>query len=1071
VLRRLPILASLLIAIPLVNTQIDAQGGSSITPASWNWIGPGNIGGHVRALAFDPSSSTTLFAGAPGGGIWKTTTAGTTWTPIADGLASMVVTSLVFRPGSPLTAYAGTGEGFTAVDSLQGAGILKSIDGGTSWAALGSTGGADFRFVNHLAMSANGAILLAATNAGLFRSTDQGGSFLPVLTATGVGWTELMDVKFLPGSSTNAVATGNSSNAYFSTDGGATWNPATGLTLQTTNAAQPERVEIGVSPAAPGTAYLHVNVNGGEVWRSTNGGASYTKMGTTGATQGYGAYALSIWVDPTNPNIIVVGSHEMARSVDAGVTWERISSAPNAPALSISGQQHIIVHDPGFNGTTNRRVFIATDGGVWRADDIYEARHLICAGCHSIDFVSLNHNLGVTNFYGGAGDPVTGKIVGGSQSNGTLVYTPANGPQGWTVEFGDDAGYAAIDPSDPNYLYGSYAYLRLQRSTDGGATGFMIYGSSPAGTCKAAPYRIDDACNGTANYVAPFMLDPGNPNRMLAGGVSLWQSNDIKAPLTSTTGPSWRAIKPATGGNSPISALTIAAGNPNLVWVGHNNGDVYVTGDSTAVTPTWNKVDGGSLPDRTVTSIAIDPRDWNTAYATFDGFNADNVWKTTNGGSTWTPLYGLPTIPAYTVVVHPTLSRIVFVGTANGVFQSNDGGANWLPSIGPGNMAVRQLFWMGSRLVAVTHGRGMFTVLAGGSISASPSSVLINGTVNVTVTDGGGGASDYVGLYRVGAPEGSDLSRQYMYGQTSLTLAFTMPSISGDYELRLVNGDYNDVAARSNPVTVTCPTASPSAGWVCVSGTWKPRDRGDFTGDTRADLIWQHPSTGAVLLWEMNGSTYVSGTILNAGGTEWQIVGAGDFSLDGKPDLLWQHPSTGAVLLWQMDGTTYNGGAILNSGGTLWKVVGVGDFNGDGKLDLLWQHPSTGAVLVWFMNGPTYPGGVVINSGGTLWKVVGAGDFTGDGKPDILWQHPQTGGVLLWQMDGTTYVGGSILNEGGTLWQVSAVGDYTGDGKPDIIWQHPCTGAVLLWQMNGAAYAGGAVINSGGTLWKIMAPR
>ena len=83
------------------------------------------------------------------------------------------------------------------------------------------------------------------------------------------------------------------------------------------------------------------------------------------------------------------------------------------------------------------------------------------------------------------------------------------------------------------------------------------------------------------------------------------------------------------------------------------------------------------------------------------------------------------------------------------------------------------------------------------------------------------------------------------------------------------------------------------------------------------------------------------------------MVGVNDFTNDGKPDLLWQHPATGAVLLWTMNGTSYASGTIVNAGGTLWQVAGTGDFNGDNSPDIIWQDPSTGAVLVWFM--PTRP--------------------------------------------------------------------------------------------------------------------
>jgi RHS repeat-associated protein len=249
---------------------------------------------------------------------------------------------------------------------------------------------------------------------------------------------------------------------------------------------------------------------------------------------------------------------------------------------------------------------------------------------------------------------------------------------------------------------------------------------------------------------------------------------------------------------------------------------------------------------------------------------------------------------------------------------------------------------------------------------------------------------------------------------------------------------------------------------------------GDFTGDGKTDLVWQHPDTNAVLLWEMNGPTYVNSYTVSAGGTLWQVVGTGDFSGDGRPDLLWQHPDSGALLLWEMNGPTYVSSTEVTQGGTLWKVVSVADYTGDGKPDIVWQYPSTGAVLYWQMDGTAYVTGGYINPGGTLWQVVGSRDYSGDGQTDLLWQHPNTGELLLWRMSGVTYQSSAILN-GGTYWQVVAVGDYTGDSQPDIVWQWPLAGPdygkVLLWTMNNETYVSSQVMADGGTLWKVKAPQ
>jgi hypothetical protein len=721
---------------------------SAISRASWTSIGPGNIGGRVRALAIHPTSTSTIFAGGANGGIWRSTDGGASWQAIDDFLPSLAVTTIVFQPNAPATMYAGTGESFSTLDGVRGAGILKSTDGGSTWSALAATNSSDFYFVNRLAMSADGSILLAATSAGLFRSTDGGGSFTQVLSISSAsfGYTEVGDVKFLPGSSTSAIAAGNAANSYYSTNGGASWTLATGLPPQTTKSSAPMGVEIGTAPSAPSVVYLSAFVNAGEVWRSSNGGVSYTKVSTACTPPGntspagclahlrsFGSTANAIWVSPTDANIVVVGGDDVYRSADGGASWTILSAKILSPQTSIHGQQHIIVSDPGFNGTTNRRVYFGNDGGVWKTDDIYAAPQstgLPC--CNTIPFTSLNNGLSITQFHGGAGDPTTGKIVGGAQGNGTVVYTPANGTQGWTILSGnqqEDAGYAAIDPTNPNYLYGSFPYLRLYRSTDGGASASYILGSNSNSICKPAPYRIDDACNGTANLTAPFMLDPNNSNRLLAGGLSLWRSDDVRAELTETTGPHWTAIKSPSGA-SPISAITVPLGSPDVIWVGHNNGDVYVTSNGTAPSPNWQKVDS-PLPDRTVTGIAVDPMNTNVAYVVFSGFSADNVWKTTDNGGSWSALSGVPALPMRSISIDPHATGFLFLGTERGVFTSGDGGATWdSQSVGPANTAVEQLFWMGSTLVAVTDGRGMFTTSVASPVSANPASLTFTAARN-----------------------------------------------------------------------------------------------------------------------------------------------------------------------------------------------------------------------------------------------------------------------------------------------------------------------------------------------------
>jgi len=261
-----------------------------------------------------------------------------------------------------------------------------------------------------------------------------------------------------------------------------------------------------------------------------------------------------------------------------------------------------------------------------------------------------------------------------------------------------------------------------------------------------------------------------------------------------------------------------------------------------------------------------------------------------------------------------------------------------------------------------------------------------------------------------------------------------------------------------------------SGGGGSGGGSGSSTNWGDFSGDGKTDLIWQHPVSGAVLLWTMNGTEYIDSIFLNAGGTYWQVVGTGDFDGDGHLDVLWQHPDSGALLLWQMFGATYTGSTLISAGGTYWKVVAVADFTADGKPDILWQHPATGAVLLWTMDGTSLVSSTIIHPGSTLWRIAAAVDVSGDGHPDLLWQDPNSGVVLVWIMSGFTYADYALLTPPAPTWRLAAAGDYTGDGKPDLIWQDTATGAVWCWEMDGTTMVSSTLVNAG-TMWQVRAPK
>lgn len=370
-----------------------------------------------------------------------------------------------------------------------------------------------------------------------------------------------------------------------------------------------------------------------------------------------------------------------------------------------------------LDGHGQKSVFFGNDGGIYRADDIGTVGG---NATRTAGWVELVNTFTVTQFYSGAGNVQSGVIIGGAQDNGTLRFSPAGGSEGWTEMFGGDGGFCAADPNDSSHFYGEYVHLNLHRSTDGGRTADFISGNVWNGqdwVWKLPPFRIPDAKNQKALFIAPFILDPNNSDRLLAGGLSLWRTNDAKTPNTLTRGPSWSSIKGPAGAN--ISAIAVAPGDSDLVWVGHENGDVYRTRTGTQTNPTWEKMDGNGptpLPDRNgtafVTRITIDPGDHDRVYVTFAGYERGNVWRTADGGQTWSNIgNALPKAPVHCLAIHPDTASFLYLGTEVGIFASEDGGTTWSPTNeGPTNCSVDDLFWMDRTLVCATHGRGMFKI-------------------------------------------------------------------------------------------------------------------------------------------------------------------------------------------------------------------------------------------------------------------------------------------------------------------------------------------------------------------------
>lgn len=671
---------------------VPAAGG--VAPAAWVQRGPGNVAGRSVAMVIDPRNAQRMFVGAVSGGLWLSTDGGATWRQVNDWWRNLSVGALTMDPSNPDTLYVGTGEGFYSLAHplrslshfVRGAGVLKSIDGGQTWNQLPGTD--TWQAVTRIAVSPldSNLLLVSRRPGGIARSTDGGQTWTDVATAD-----TSYQVAFDPNDGTKAVAhlapaSVQTHQVVTSVDAGLTWQPAqSGLASV---AGENSRIELCYARSSPGVVYA--SVGGGTVWRSADGGRNWTQRGSGTGTSYY--YDM-LWVDPTNENLLVVGSLHVYRSSNGGQSFTQIS---NGYIMTVEPHPdvHAAVADPGYNGSSNRRLYLATDGGVHVADDIL-------AAAQGSGWRHLDAGMYSTQFYGAAGHATGDVVVGGAQDNGTLRVVGQS--QTANLTFGGDGGMVQIDPTNANYVYGEYVYCQVHRSTNGGNSANYIYnGIGDAGSST------------TANFISPMRLDPNDPLRLYMGGARLWRASNARAGSVA-----WSSVKASVG--SLISAIGITPGAADRIYVGHNDGRVYRTVNGTLAAPTWSVVDdnGASnpLPNRVVTRLVVDPTDAATVYATFGGFAADNLWRSTDSGVTWqavlgTSPYALPAAPVYGMAVHPDDGRVLYAATEVGLFTSDDHGAHWSASNdGPANVVCEEVTFMhGSRrLLLATLGRGLWT--------------------------------------------------------------------------------------------------------------------------------------------------------------------------------------------------------------------------------------------------------------------------------------------------------------------------------------------------------------------------
>ena len=639
--------------------------GPRVLKHSWGDL---DNGGRTCMIAVNPKNPRILYAGAASGGIWKSIDEGKSWTPIGDQLASLSVGAIAIDPTNPDIIYAGLGEPHYSLDSFHGAGFLRSRDAGKTWDLLSSDVFLDYTFSRVVPHPTRPGFLYAATSRGVFRSLDYGGTWVELLNGPAT------DLLIDPKSPNTLLASiglpwGSASNGlYKTTDAGASWTR-----LQRDlpkNSRDLGRIQMDQCAAYPNVVYAAIYGHGSSIiglYKSTDFGEDWIRMPNAPSYGGGQAwYDNCIAVSPTNPNILFLGGFSTFRSLDGGETWE-----DNTRSYS-GGQVHPDHHWLSFSPTDARTVYLCTDGGIFRTRNLGDTWESVSNGLGTVQFQSVDVHPTDPNI-----------AYGGTQDNGTNKFT---GSSAWTNVFLGDGGVTHVNFRNPDVVYTEYVNLDILKSTDAGK-------------------NWDNATNGIDPregklFYAPFVLDPSNPDTLVAGAQRVYRTTDAAA--------NWKAISPILG--SRVSAVSVAPNISQVIYAGTNDGRVWVTPNTGHK---WYEVAKG-LPRSYIADICIDPRNARRVYVALGGWSPNRIWKSEDAGGTWTSVSdSLPPMPIQAVCVDPRHPDTVFIGTTIGVFVSENGGGRWkrfgsgLPNVPVFSIVANaKTNW----LTIGTHGRGSWRI-------------------------------------------------------------------------------------------------------------------------------------------------------------------------------------------------------------------------------------------------------------------------------------------------------------------------------------------------------------------------
>jgi hypothetical protein len=837
-------------------------GAAPLGPNSWTPLGPAPIpngqtitntvavSGRVTTIAIDTTDTTgnTVYVGTAQGGLYRSMDGGSTWTALMDSANSLAIGAITIDPNNHNTLFVGTGEGNFSLDSFFGVGLYV-IQNATTTADLsgpfnaptaspnpdGFTDVFTGRSITRILVNpANSNQILVSTSSGFSGASGDIFSTLPTrgvyLSTNALGGSPTFArLSIQPAADKNRpvpdmVMDPNNANTVVvyvfgqtDTEGGVwvsnnAW-AATPTWTQTFQIGINENGKLAANHVGSTTTVLlavdqtpasGTCVKEGMLFKSTDAGATWPTELTAarGFCGGQCFYDMPVALDPTSASNIFIGgaAGSAVGACGSGTLGKSTNGGTNfaASQTDLHADSHAIAILP--NNTTI--MYEGNDGGIFRSTDSGATwSSLNTTGFNATQFESIAVHPTDPHF-----------TIGGTQDNGTPFLHP-DGVTWSRADFGD-GGFSAIDQNaaDTTNVTMYHTYFNESNNLVGFAQVTSVSSAHDNGWnffgCQNPPTSANGInCTDTVLFYAPLTLGPGNPNTVYYGTDRLYRSIDSgntnvvvsQAPVTSGVA---------------ISAIGISPQDDNVRIVGLENGQVWATtsGSSTLTNIT------GAIPAKYIARAVVDPNHEFTAYVTLDGYGAStgHVWKTTNlnsGTPTWTAAStGIPDVPVNALVVDPSNSNDVYVGTDIGVYNSTDGGATWnpygtgLPRVAVFDLKVTSIA-AGHKVRIATHGRGMWEIPAVGSLATtasltfSPPNPVFPNPITFTATVGTGASaipptgsvafienSVTLGTGTVAAGSAS----------SSFTLAGGQHSITAQY-----SGDSNYLSSTSSAVMVT----------------------------------------------------------------------------------------------------------------------------------------------------------------------------------------------------------------------------------------------------------------------------